>query len=280
MERFLMLGRQHLYLTSEEAKASAILRPFSKDLDALRRNSGGYGESFLGALGMKHIDSLDYSDYEGATVVHNLNEPVPASWEERHDLVFDGGSLEHVFQFPIALESCMRMVKQGGHFVSITTSNNYNGHGFYQFSAELFFRVFSRENGFSLTLAAFAESRRGGRLYRVDDPAERRHRILFQGKGPMLILLVARRDEIRPLFTGSPAQSDYAQVWQSGGHSGETPKRRWALLRRTLPASFLSCYDRWRIARHSRREALRGIHPVSSVAEAFREAPHPPVEEC
>jgi hypothetical protein len=214
MERFLMLGRQHLYLTSEEAKASAILRPFSKDLDALRRNSGGYGESFLGALGMKHIDSLDYSDYEGATVVHNLNEPVPASWEERHDLVFDGGSLEHVFQFPIALESCMRMVKQGGHFVSITTSNNYNGHGFYQFSAELFFRVFSRENGFSLTLAAFAESRRGGRLYRVDDPAERRHRILFQGKGPMLILLVARRalSSLVPRLKATTLRSGRAEV--------------------------------------------------------------------
>jgi hypothetical protein len=223
---------------------------------------------------VKEIESLDCSDYEGATVVHNLNEPVPAGWEESRDLVFDGGSLEHVFQFPTALASCMRMVKQGGHFVSVAPSNNYNGHGFYQFSAELFFRVFTRESGFSLTLVAFAESRRGGRIYRVDDPADLRHRILFQGKGPMLLLIVARRDEIRPIFSVVPAQSDYAQAWQACGASGEVPKRRWATLRRVLPGAFLCWYDRWRIAQRRRRELPRGVHQVNSVTEAFREDLH------
>jgi hypothetical protein len=274
MQRLLMLGRQHLYLSSEEANASAILRPFAPQLEDLRRSAGGYGETFLQQLGVKEIESLDCSDYEGATVVHNLNEPVPAGWEESRDLVFDGGSLEHVFQFPTALASCMRMVKQGGHFVSVAPSNNYNGHGFYQFSAELFFRVFTRESGFSLTLVAFAESRRGGRIYRVDDPADLRHRILFQGKGPMLLLIVARRDEIRPIFSVVPAQSDYAQAWQACGASGEVPKRRWATLRRVLPGAFLCWYDRWRIAQRRRRELPRGVHQVNSVTEAFREDLH------
>ena len=266
-----MVGRQHLYLSREEADANVVLRPFSEMLDALRSTSGGYSESFLHELGAKEIVSLDYSDYEGATLLHDLNQPVPMEWEQGYDLILDGGSLEHVFQYPTALASCMRMVKRGGHFVSVTPSNNFSGHGLYQFSAELFFRVFSRENGFSLPLVALAEARSGGRIYRIEDPAKLRHRVLFGGKGPLVLLVVARRDEICPLFTNSPVQSDYADVWRSGAGSHESPKRRLATLRRFLPFSLLQRYDLWRIERCGRREASRGVHPVNSVAEAFHD---------
>jgi hypothetical protein len=33
---------------------------------------------------------------------------------------------------------------------AVTPANNQMGHGFYQFSPELFFRVFSQENGYLL----------------------------------------------------------------------------------------------------------------------------------
>ena len=271
MDRFLMVGRQHLYLSLEEAKNSSILRPFAEKLEGLRSASGGYSEAFLRELGAGEVESLDYSGYEGATLLHDLNQPVPMEWEQGYDLILDGGSLEHVFQYPTALASCMRMVKRGGHFVTIAPSNNFSGHGLYQFSAELFFRVFSRENGFSLPLVALAEARSGGRIYRIDDPAKLRHRVLFGGKGPLILLVVARRDEICPLFTNSPVQSDYADFWRSGAGSQESPKRRLATLRSFLPFSLLQRYDLWRIERRRRREASRGVHQVNSLAEAFHD---------
>ena len=44
----------------------------------------------------------------------------------------------------------MKMVKTGGHLMLFTPANNYFGHGFYQFSPELFYRVLSKENGFEV----------------------------------------------------------------------------------------------------------------------------------
>jgi hypothetical protein len=269
MDRILMVGRQHLYLSRQEAEEVGVLRPFADEIEDLKNASNGFSESFLRRLGASDVESLDYSDYEGATLVHDLNQPIPGDWEAQYDMVVDGGSLEHVFQYPTALESCLKMVKSGGYFVTATPANNYSGHGFYQFSAELFFRVLARENGFSLPLVAFAEVRRGGRIYRVEDPAKLGSRVLFGGKGPMMLLVAARREEVRPLFVRSPAQSDYVRVWESSGGQEGSSKRRFSGIRRWLPSFIVRSYDHWRIEKRWEREALRGVHSVNSVRDAF-----------
>jgi 2-polyprenyl-3-methyl-5-hydroxy-6-metoxy-1,4-benzoquinol methylase len=84
-----------------------------------------------------------------ASIIHDLNKPVPKELEERFDVVLDGG-LEHVFDFPQAIENAMRMTKIGGHLILETPANNLCGNGFYQFSPELFFRVLDSGNGFEL----------------------------------------------------------------------------------------------------------------------------------
>ena len=69
--------------------------------------------------------------------------------KNKYTLVIDGGCLEHIFNFPVAIKNCMEMLQEGGHFIGITPANNLMGHGFYQFSPELYFRIFSKENGFA-----------------------------------------------------------------------------------------------------------------------------------
>jgi len=59
--------------------------------------------------------------------------------------VIDGGTLEHVFNFPVAIKNAMQMVRAGGRLSLSPPANNYFGHGFYQFSPELFYRVLSAE---------------------------------------------------------------------------------------------------------------------------------------
>jgi len=40
---------------------------------------------------------MDFSAYEGADLVHNLNQPVVKSLEGRFNFILDGGTTEHVF---------------------------------------------------------------------------------------------------------------------------------------------------------------------------------------
>ena len=51
---------------------------------------------------------------------------VPDTLRRRYDLVYDGGSIEHVFNLPVALRNCMDMLAVGGHYICNTATNNYN----------------------------------------------------------------------------------------------------------------------------------------------------------
>src|SRR5262249_13058363 len=125
---------------------------------AIKDESGGYCEGFLKRLGASEVVSVDASDYEGASVVHDMNQPVPASMYESFTAVIDSGTLEHVFNFPVAVKNCMEMVSRGGHFLGITPANNLMGHGFYQFSPELLYRIFSPANGYQIRKLMICEN--------------------------------------------------------------------------------------------------------------------------
>jgi len=93
----------------------------------------------------------------------------------RFTLVLDGGTLEHVFDYPAALRQCLELVALSGHFITIAPAQNQMGHGFYQISPELFFRVLSGENGFTLRkMVLFDTSRIDAPFFEVRDPALRR----------------------------------------------------------------------------------------------------------
>src|SRR5262249_48624985 len=121
-----------------------------KEIDEICSTPDQFCEALLKHIGAVTVDSLDASDFEGATIIHDLNRPLPATLHGRFDVVFDGGTLEHVFNFPVALKECMALPRVGGHFLMCSPANNQMGHGFYQFSPELFWRVFSPNNGYEL----------------------------------------------------------------------------------------------------------------------------------
>ncbi len=81
--------------------------------------------------------SLDCSDYEHCDIVHDMNRPIDPSHHGTFDVVIDGGSLEHIFNFPVAVANCMNLVKVGGSVFIFTPANNHMGHGFYQFSPDV-----------------------------------------------------------------------------------------------------------------------------------------------
>lgn len=174
-----------------------------------------YAEPVLQALGARQLESLDNSDFEGAKMVHDLNEPIPPDWRERFDVVFDGGTLEHVFNFPIALRNSMELLKVGGRLFMHTCANNLCGHGFYQFSPELFYRAFSPENGFEVERMVIHRVGPYGNWHEVADPNAIRERVELITFTPMYLLVQAKRTAIKDIFAKAPQQSDYTALWQT-----------------------------------------------------------------
>jgi SAM-dependent methyltransferase len=186
-------------------------------------------DPYLRALGARELHALDVSAYEGADILHDLDEPVPEELEGRFDLVFDGGSLEHVFDVRTALASYMRMVRVGGRLVIQTMANNHCGHGFYQFSPELFFRALSEPNGYRVERLQLAEDDLGfsrplagvsfpfnagrGRRYAVADPESLGQRVLLRSRAGVTLLVQAQRLAAVPPLTGPVRQSDYRPLW-------------------------------------------------------------------
>ncbi len=217
-DRTATIGRQTNYLGYAPTEAMQRF-PRLAGIDASILEAA-YAEPFLfKILGASEVDSFDISQYEGATILHDLNTPLPTAYHARYDAVIEGGSLEHVFNFPVALVNCMKMLKLGGSLFLSLPVNNFAGHGFYQFSPELFFRVFNAQNGFALKSVVLAESwligiERGVRfpLYQVSDPASTGGRVNLVNSYPTFALVHTVRTGNVP-ETIFVQQSDYVDVW-------------------------------------------------------------------
>ena len=129
-----------------------------------------YAEFVFSALGSEKVDSLDYSSYEGATIEHDLNFPVPENLHSKFELILDSGSLEHVYNCQQAIFNYMKMCKIGGSLVLVLPTNNQMGHGFYQFSPEFFYRTLSEGNGFKVAEMLMRTGNGFGKWFRLEDP--------------------------------------------------------------------------------------------------------------
>ena len=176
---------------------------------------------FLKLLGANKVDSMDASSYESATIVHDLNYPISEVLKSKYSVVLDSGTLEHVFNFPVAIKSCMEMLKVGGHYIGITPANNFFGHGFYQFSPELFFRIFDKVNGFKLVKMFFyVDDLNGCDFYEVSDPNEVKSRVTLINSQRSYLFVIAQKLEIADIFMQAPLQSDYEHIlWENKSDS-------------------------------------------------------------
>lgn len=210
----LTIGRQSLHMADDQLFQIFQELGIRQDVTLFQRELQGYGEPFFRLLGAQGVSSIDASSYEGATFIHDLNEPIDGSLKNQFSVVFDGGTLEHIFNFPQAIRNCMEMVRVGGHFLQVSNANNFMGHGFYQFSPELIFGVFSEGNGFATEAVFLHEYAEGDKWYRVVDPKAIGKRVELCNRNPTLMLTIARRISMVPIFARFPQQSDYVAIWR------------------------------------------------------------------
>ncbi|HWY61209.1 MAG TPA: hypothetical protein VNW15_04855 [Rhizomicrobium sp.] len=109
---------------------------------------------FFEMLGYEQIVSLDISNYEGAEILGDLNDPTIASRiNAQYDLVYDSGTIEHIFEITVALRTIRTLVRLGGVVVHASPANGFMDHGFWQISPDLF-RSFYRSSGFDILTSA------------------------------------------------------------------------------------------------------------------------------
>lgn len=219
-ERTLAIGRQALFIEPFELEDHRRLRSLPPLAEPARvPGAPRYFEPLMQQwLGARDAESVDASAYENATHLHDMNLPWPAPSAQRgaYDAVLDFGCLEHVFNFPIAWRNVVDLCKVGGHVFHSLPANNLSGHGFYQFSPELFFNLYRRDNGFELLGVWFAVKGDRRHWWKVANPMEVKRRVNLCNSHEVYMLVLARKlQDVGPL--PAPQQSDYAQdEWVTG----------------------------------------------------------------
>lgn len=160
----LTLGKQDIFINESELidiykeysyeypkEASGVVKLSRKP--ELAKSSLISDDFLFSTLGFDFIRSSDASDYEGADLIVDLNSnEIPEELNEKFDVIFDGGTFEHVFHIPNAFNNIFKMLKPGGRIIHIAPSSNHIDHGFYMFSPTLFWDYYNA-NKFDINTA-------------------------------------------------------------------------------------------------------------------------------
>ncbi len=223
-----MLGRQKFRLNERRGRnrkhfAKALAESGATvDLGSLAQDDG-YSEAMFRGLGFGEIETLDFSDFENASLTWDLNQPVPEDWHGQFGFIYDGGTLEHVFDVAQSFRNVGDMLAPGGRFVSLTPFNGYPGHGFYQFSPELVWTYWKNGQGYEVHACRALEI---DGTYQQEMPEPRAEGTRVQPKigaawrGRMPATRVALWYEVEKTETstgtGAALQSDYQARWAVG----------------------------------------------------------------
>jgi len=257
----LTVGRHWLLVKPETAAALA----------GLNSQPGSYCEPAIMALGARSVKSIDASPYEYADYVADLGivQNPPAQF----DLVADFGSLEHVFNAATALGNVAGLCRDGGRIVHVLPANNLAGHGFWQFSSDIFFEFYAPENGFAETQVFYASSLDESVWYRARR-AQPGERFEFVSVEPIVVICFTRKLSSEKQKTGI-SQPFYSVAWEANSSADlartiQSDQRRHALLKKLLGRT-PSAY-RWLRNLHLALGLATGRSPYS-LANAFEPVP-------
>ena len=196
----LTIGRQ-----SVDFDASALGQPPADPGEAR------YCEWVLRAIGAGEVASLDISGYESATHVGDLGAPLTLA--RSYDTVIDAGSLEHVFDVATAFRNLISFTAIGGRIVHVLPVNNLSGHGFWQFSSDLVYALYSAGNGFGETRVYYASSINQDEWRLVPPPQPGRRTELVSLEPVILLSVTTKQRDVNALRVVQPF---YDQAWSKG----------------------------------------------------------------
>lgn len=130
----LLIGRQNVDILPEEMTALMAVYGFTPRVQwSLQAGTQLQGPaqgrhitdfSLFHALGDCKVVAIDVSDYEGAEIIHDLSTPVPDDLKSRFDFIYDGSSLDNIFNGPQALLNMAEMLRPGGRILLFNAINS------------------------------------------------------------------------------------------------------------------------------------------------------------
>lgn len=150
--RILCLGPQEISMSPEEVdrflEGVPNLRPSSAAKPELEIKPGYFrADYFFSRFPIESLDSLDVVQGPAATIVHDLNTPIPEHLCDRFDFIVDGGTFDHLINLGIALDNIVKMLRPGGRILQYNAASNYLGKAYIMFGPNLFYDYYIL-NGF------------------------------------------------------------------------------------------------------------------------------------
>lgn len=131
--RFASIGVQTVHATQSQIETlvgdSSLANLERVPRERVTRHASGNisDRDLLTTLFDVEYTSIDRSDYEGASTILDLNNPIPSSFHNQFDFVYSGGSLDNVFDPATLLVNCAKLLKPGGRFLSYDVSQGLIG---------------------------------------------------------------------------------------------------------------------------------------------------------
>ncbi len=258
----LQLGRQDIHFGMDDLRKWADLHRFPlANIDSvLLSTKADFRDrrfiddvTFFRSLGFNTVESCDFSDYENPTHVADLNRPVDSNLHGKYDLVFNGGTMEHIYHIPQVMENIYSLLKPRGQAVHFVPSSNHVEHGFYMFSPTFFSDYFAA-NKWDVNTFQFFEYTRSHdvvpwRIYNYTPGCLDHCNMGGFDRGYLLGLFVVATKSLESTGSATPQQGLYRKTWTEGREA----KPSWLIsvsqLLKAFPplyASFHSLYWWWK----------------------------------
>lgn len=221
---FLMLGRQNWIGRRRGASAALFDEALQTYLpgvgpDELKHPDNDYAERFFEHMGFDSVDSLDFSEFEGASIIQDLGGELDPSLHGRFDVIYDGGTCEHVFDLPTAYRNINKMLKPGGVLIGHSPANNWLNHAFYQICPEMVFGFWGQAMQYDVLECSLQPLRpyAARNVVTMSDPRVTGRRPRFRGELtaglPVLLNYAVRKPLSQDVEGVVVKQSDYAKRW-------------------------------------------------------------------
>jgi hypothetical protein len=205
LDRTVTLGRQQLLLSHSDYDRLVRIPIVNR----IEFSADGFSEPLLKRLDASVVESIDASDYEGASIITDFNKPLEYQHHAKFTSFIDFGAIEHIFDPRQVILNINKILRTGGSVLISTPANGFLGHGFYQFSPEFFYGAFSHENGFSQTIVILIDVNRSEEWYYVKNPSALQDRNHTPNKKYYIVCFSKKIDTVERI---SAQQSDYVNL--------------------------------------------------------------------
>ena len=229
----MQLGRQRMYFSRNDIEAWArkanvqISAPVGVEgKPSVDPNAIMTDVEFFNAIGFEDVYSGDISDYQESSHGFDLNLPLPEDLKGKYDVVFDGGTIEHIFDQPSVFRNIHDLLKPDGRIIHFSPSTNNVDHGFYMYSPTLFYEYYSA-NQYDIEVSqiykfkATAPVKVGTWDFYEYTPGSLGW-LTNSFPGPMGVFMIAKKNE-HSLRGVIPQQGRMANAWM-GSTQGEVSK--------------------------------------------------------